>query len=241
MDNRGDRKPKSYEIDAAKAFNFNFEKLKHLDETTQTAVLDSIERGFKMGESTDPLTGLDNRAGATIRIDQLYKTLNRSSNDGEIAVYLVDVNKLKPINDLLGHPVGDELLLGVSKVLKDASQRPEDVVARVGGDEFIVAGRKKSSTPENEDTVVQRIFEGMENLRQEFKKKYHDLPEGTVSLSIGRAVFTLKEIDMLMKNQPDKNLIELVVPDADTPMYKAKGKAHKTKGDVFMCVSQVNL
>lgn len=239
IDNRGDTKPKPYEVDAAKAFHFNFKNLKNLDEAEQTAALDSIERGFQMGESTDPLTGLDNRAGATIRLDQLYKTLKRGIEDIGIAVYLVDVNKLKPINDELGHPAGNELLLGVSRVLREASKRPEDVIARVGGDEYFFAGGRKLSTPEDEDAVVQRIFEGMENLRQEFKNKYPNLPEGTVSLSIGRVVFTLEEMDKLMKDNPGKNFMDLVIPNADVSMYQAKGQAHNTNGNVFMCISRV--
>jgi diguanylate cyclase (GGDEF)-like protein len=83
---------------------------------------------------TDPLTGLTNRRG-------LYVTLaNRLLHCGPqhlVAVYLLDLDGFKPVNDQYGHDVGDELLIAVAQRL-GGHLRESDVVARLGGDEFVV-------------------------------------------------------------------------------------------------------
>lgn len=83
---------------------------------------------------SDPLTGLPNRRGLS---DALARALKACSVDRIAAIYLLDLDGFKPINDRLGHEGGDEVLVGVARRLK-ASLRGSDVVARLGGDEFVV-------------------------------------------------------------------------------------------------------
>ncbi|MEE8600339.1 sensor domain-containing diguanylate cyclase [Euzebya tangerina] len=78
----------------------------------------------------DPLTGLLNRAGLDKHTEPL-----RAVDD--LAVLTLDLDGFKPVNDAYGHAVGDELLCQVADRLKSAV-RPEDAVARTGGDEFVV-------------------------------------------------------------------------------------------------------
>jgi diguanylate cyclase (GGDEF)-like protein/PAS domain S-box-containing protein len=78
----------------------------------------------------DPLTGLPNRR-------RLQQRLADSLRDAPVGVLFVDLDGFKPVNDELGHEAGDELLRQVSARLS-AALRPCDVLARVGGDEFVL-------------------------------------------------------------------------------------------------------
>ena len=87
----------------------------------------------------DPLTGLHNRALAYERIE---RALSRGQEDGtSTAVMLVDIDDFKIINDSLGHEAGDRALVRIANRLA-AAARPEDTVARVGGDEFLVVAER---------------------------------------------------------------------------------------------------
>ena len=83
---------------------------------------------------TDALTGLPNRRGLH---EHLQHALQRATPQQMLAVYLLDLDGFKPINDRYGHDVGDALLVAVGKRLQ-AQLRGSDVVARLGGDEFVV-------------------------------------------------------------------------------------------------------
>ncbi len=83
---------------------------------------------------SDPLTGLVNRRGLNLTLDH---ALQNVTSDKMLAVYLLDLDEFKPVNDQYGHDVGDELLVLVAKRLR-ATMRSGDVVARLGGDEFVV-------------------------------------------------------------------------------------------------------
>jgi len=95
----------------------------------------------------DPLTGLANRTLLAERLQEAIDRLSRQSPDdlapaepGDIrgvAVFLLDLDEFKEINDALGHDVGDDMLIAVARRLS-AVVRPSDTVARLGGDEFVV-------------------------------------------------------------------------------------------------------
>ena len=83
---------------------------------------------------TDALTGLPNRRGLALALDA---ALGRSGPGSALAVYLLDLDGFKPVNDRLGHDVGDALLVAVGQRLRH-ELRAADVVARLGGDEFVI-------------------------------------------------------------------------------------------------------
>jgi diguanylate cyclase (GGDEF)-like protein/PAS domain S-box-containing protein len=83
----------------------------------------------------DSLTGLANRALVMDRLNQMLHRIERSG--GSCTLMFLDVDGFKKINDSLGHPAGDELLLGIAGRLKD-SMLGDHTIGRVGGDEFVI-------------------------------------------------------------------------------------------------------
>ncbi|HJW34857.1 MAG TPA: diguanylate cyclase [Holophagaceae bacterium] len=83
----------------------------------------------------DPLTELPNRALLLDRLAQALKSLERRPRT--LALLFLDLDGFKPVNDLRGHAVGDQLLVEVGTRLSECL-RPEDTLARMGGDEFIL-------------------------------------------------------------------------------------------------------
>ena len=96
----------------------------------------------------DSLTGLPNRLLFNDRLDQAISLAKRNSR--QFALLYLDLDKFKPVNDTLGHTIGDELLKDVATRIR-RQVRESDTVARIGGDEFIVilldiAGRDQAET-----------------------------------------------------------------------------------------------
>ena len=149
----------------------------------------------------DELTGLPNRS---LLLDRLGGALGRSGpNHQAVAVLFLDVDRFKVINDSLGHSVGDDLLIAFAQRLRDAV-RPEDTVARFGGDELVVVLERVTSMDEVHD-VASRIET---SLRQPFR-----LGESEVVLtsSIGIAV-----------GDGPGDTPDTILRNADTAMYRAK-------------------
>jgi diguanylate cyclase (GGDEF)-like protein len=94
----------------------------------------------------DPLTGVLNRRS----IAQIYSDLQKSGNL-PIAVFMIDVNNLKFVNDTFGHLAGDRLIIEVSKMLK-SFKKIKTIISRVAGDEFVLM------VPKADRTVVQELL-----------------------------------------------------------------------------------
>ncbi|MBL8515310.1 MAG: GGDEF domain-containing protein [Betaproteobacteria bacterium] len=96
---------------------------------------------------TDSLTGLSNRRGLN---DALAAALPRASVDQLLTIYMLDLDGFKPVNDQHGHDTGDELLVSIGQRLQ-TTVRSRDVIARVGGDEFVVMASGLKSEPQARD------------------------------------------------------------------------------------------
>ncbi|MDQ6709249.1 MAG: diguanylate cyclase [Candidatus Dormibacteraeota bacterium] len=135
---------------------------------------------LKREATHDPLTRLNNRRLFLSRIQQ--EIARAESAQEAFSVVFLDVNDLKLVNDTYGHLAGDALLREVATALTDAV-RGEDVVARYGGDEFVVL---LPATPRAAATVVaQRIADGIARHRFMAGQELLKLP----GVSLGLATF----------------------------------------------------
>jgi diguanylate cyclase (GGDEF)-like protein len=105
------------------------------------------ERALHRLATSDPLTGLPNRAAC---VDRLGLELRAGGDD--LAVLFCDLDGFKPVNDRLGHAAGDDLLVAVAEHLR-ADLRGGDLVSRFGGDEFVIICRG----PDAVEAVTERI------------------------------------------------------------------------------------
>jgi diguanylate cyclase (GGDEF)-like protein/PAS domain S-box-containing protein len=149
----------------------------------------------------DPLTGLPNRA---LFGDRLRQVLTRRERQSATAVYFLDLDRFKRINDSLGHGAGDEVLREVAERLS-AVVRPEDTVARFGGDEFTILCESVGGVLEAV-SIADRL---QRPLRQPLRAGGAEL---RLSASIGVALVEATD------NGDGQHLIE----DADAAMYRAK-------------------
>jgi len=102
----------------------------------------------------DPLTGLPNR---TLALDRLDLALARRRRDGtEVAMFMLDLDRFKIINDSLGHAAGDQVLVALATRLRD-TLRASDTVARLSGDEFVVVCERPGGGVPEVVELVERI------------------------------------------------------------------------------------
>lgn len=90
-----------------------------------------------------PVTGLPNRRGLMEHLDRVLARL--SSSGRQLAVLFCDLNRFKEINDAHGHDVGDDLLIEISRRMREAT-RQGDLISRLGGDEFVVVSPNLQNT-----------------------------------------------------------------------------------------------
>ena len=149
---------------------------------------------------TDELTGLYNRRGFMALSERQLK-LGRRSGRGML-LFVMDVDRLKQINDSFGHFEGDRALKRVADVLGETF-RDSDVVARLGGDEFAVLAIEASG--HSEATIKTRLFEYLKSANTE-QSRYE------ISLSLGVARF----------DPHDRTSIGELMAKADRAMYEQK-------------------
>ena len=162
---------------------------------------------------SDPLTGLKNRRGLQ---NALQTALTTRAPRSLVAVYMLDLDGFKPINDTHGHDVGDDLLVAVAHRLETSVRHHSDVVARLGGDEFIIMACGLES-PEQAEQLGRSLLRAFE---QPFTLSHLQLQVG---LTIGFAVAPIDGDD-------PQTLMRM----ADAAMYDGKKDGKRTvRGSSF--------
>jgi diguanylate cyclase (GGDEF)-like protein/PAS domain S-box-containing protein len=158
-----------------------------------------LEEEIKNLSLTDELTGLYNRRGFTLLVEQEMKLAQR--NKRSALLFFVDVDDLKVINDTWGHAQGDAALKETGAILRETF-READILARLGGDEFVILAPDLSL--ENGAMLTSRIQFTLKERNQQNHRPYH------LTLSMGIAHYDPESpctVDELI-NQADNMMYE---------------------------------
>jgi diguanylate cyclase (GGDEF)-like protein/PAS domain S-box-containing protein len=155
----------------------------------------------------DPLTGLANRALFRDRVDHAIARGERTGSS--IALFLVDLDNFKLVNDGLGHSVGDRLLAAVAQRLRH-ELRPSDTIARLGGDEFAVLV-EDDVTELSASAVAERMVAAIRPMVTV------DDEQVLTSASVGVSILKVQGADRPAESDADE-----LMRDADLAMYAAK-------------------
>lgn len=176
-------------------------------------MLKDNEEFFKYIATHDQLTDLPNRA-------RFYDNLNMAVyeaklNHRQVAVFYIDLDGFKEVNDTYGHKLGDHLLIAIAERLLGCVE-PQDTVARMGGDEFTVI----LTDIENIQKVIDTANRILSQLSSPFEADGHSL---RVAASIGISLYPGEGADT--ENLDD---VEVLLIQADKAMYVAKDNGGNT-------------
>ena len=159
----------------------------------------------------DHLTGLENRLSLLEKLKNAIA--NAMNHDERLALFFIDLDRFKQINDTLGHPIGDKVLIHISNVLR-GHVNGNDIVARLGGDEFVVLVDKFDDVDELSFLAAKII----EAVRQVIQLEDQELQ---VTCSVGISIYPddLEGKEALSHHQDIANIL---LRNADTAMYRAK-------------------
>ena len=170
----------------------------HTDITTRKAA----EEEIKQLAFFDPLTGLPNRRKLQDRLQ--YAIALNHRNQSQFAVFMMDLDKFKAVNDKLGHAAGDELLKQVAARITRCL-RDSDMVARLGGDEFVLV-LENLKIPESAETVALKVIA---DLTLPFQLSENNSVQ--IGASIGISIYP-----------QHGSTPEQLMDNADTALYQAK-------------------
>ena len=155
----------------------------------------------------DALTSLPNRLSIEEYLKNRLPVATRS--DSKIAILFIDLDRFKTINDTLGHDVGDELLIEASKRMR-SGLRDSDMLARVGGDEFVIV----IESPNDSYSAAHVCEKIIQLFSEPIQTKSHLL---NITLSIGVSIFPDDDMDYIQ-----------LFKYADIAMYEAKDAGKNT-------------
>jgi len=160
-----------------------------------------LEEKLQVISLTDELTGLYNRRGFITLSEQQLKMAERTKKD--MLLFFADLDKMKQINDTLGHQEGDKALFEIATILKEVF-RESDIIGRMGGDEFAILAI--DTTDETRDVLIKRLRNILDNYNKPEGRNYQ------LSLSTGIAHY----------NPETPSTLDELMAQADTLMYEEK-------------------
>ncbi len=156
----------------------------------------------------DPLTGLANRKLLDDRLRQAMLSAQRNQHYG--ALFFIDLDSFKPVNDLWGHSVGDQMLIQVAQRIKQCL-RTGDTVARLGGDEFVIVvqnlGMQREEAAQQASLIAEKV---LGSFVAPFRMGEHEFHGGA---SLGVTLF-----------RDESSSLDTLLGQADSAMYRAKGE-----------------
>lgn len=164
---------------------------------------DALEAELAAAAEHDPLTGLPNRAGFGARARAALEAC--CSGGWPAAVALLDIDHFKAVNDGWGHAAGDEILCGIARAMRPAL-RPEDVLGRIGGEEFAMV------LPGVDTAAALPIVERLRAAIQQ-GVPHPGAPGRSLTVSAGLALIEGRDMAAL----------EAAMRRADAALYAAKG------------------
>ncbi len=172
----------------------------------ENARQDRLRTDLEAAALTDELTGLSNRRGLRVYLDNMLE--HGVLGNGIHVMLVVDLNGFKAVNDHWGHDVGDALLIRVARCLLQAT-RGRDLCARVGGDEYVVMLHLDTAAMSEARELVRRI---VERLVEEIRGTFHlRSAKVQIGVSIGIRLFKARNIEF-----------DEMFRQADQAMYHAK-------------------
>jgi diguanylate cyclase (GGDEF)-like protein/PAS domain S-box-containing protein len=185
------------------------------------AVFDNITKRKRVEEQlrnlsiTDELTGLYNRRGFFTLAEREFKLAKRMKRG--IFMLYADLDGMKAINDTFGHHEGDKVLKEVANVLRE-TYRDSDIIARVGGDEFVII--PVGVTGDDIEIITSRLQKGINDYNSKINRSYK------VSLSAGIAFY-----------DPERPCsMDQLLAEADKSMYEQKRSKQKATGTAHACL-----
>jgi len=182
------------------------QKTEHLERALAEA--QELKKRYESLSMKDSLTSLYNRRFFYTQITPAIARTARGS--GELYILLLDLDNFKVINDKYGHNSGDQVLVDVAKAL-NSMMRDTDLVARFGGEEFIVLFSQKDSAQSL--AFAERIRKVVKSLHWVFEGK-------SVSISVSIGMYCISKNTINQKGED----IDAFIHYADLAMYQAKSK-----------------
>ena len=181
----------------------------------QDALIESREK-LSHQATHDPLTGLLNRRAI---LDRLREELARTGRNGDLlAVGMCDIDHFKQVNDTYGHQTGDDVLCGLTQILRD-SLRAYDSLGRMGGEEFLVIAPMKVGM--DCLSVFSRLC--LRVAENKIKTRSGVL---SVTVSIGLAYVAVE------------STVDQILEAADVALYRAKAQGRNRVAHDIRCISE---
>ena len=185
----------------------------HVERERLIAQLVRMNAELAASALADALTGLPNRRALERELERMLARVQR--DDRALVVAFLDLDDFKSVNDLHGHDAGDRVLVAMARRL-DATLRGGDLVARIGGDEFVVAGTVPRENAEAAAEVLRQRLESASRGRIDLGG---GLSIDYAGASVGVVLARTGEVDA-----------EAVLARADAAMYEAKRERRAARG-----------